>query len=88
MVVSGNDLWRGASAPTPFWSRTIDVDGEITGLSWSDREGVASRRALFAHRTGISVCQVDRENVWVMSRMKRVGYVEQIRLWEDQRCIG
>jgi len=52
IVALGNEVWRGASAPTPFWRRTIEVFSEITGRSWSEREGVASRRALFAQRTG------------------------------------
>ena len=53
MIVDfGNEVCRGASAPTPFWRRTIEVFSEIIGRSWSEREGVASRRALFAQRTG------------------------------------
>lgn len=52
IVEAGNEVWRGASAPTPFWRSTIEVFSEITGRSWSEREGVASRRALFAQRTG------------------------------------
>lgn len=60
-------MWRGASAPTPFWSNTIEVEGEMIGRSWSDREGVASRRALFAHRTG---CQRTSEASGRVSRSR------------------
>jgi hypothetical protein len=51
IVELGNEVCKGASAPTPFWRRTIEVFSEITGRSWSEREGVASRRALLAQRT-------------------------------------
>jgi hypothetical protein len=51
IVELGNEVCRGASAPTPFWRRTIEVFSDMIGRSWSEREGVASRRALLAHST-------------------------------------
>ena len=55
MVLDGNEACRGASAPTPFWSRTTEVEGEMMGRRVSESEGLASSRALLAHRTeGVS----------------------------------
>ena len=51
IVVLGNDSCSGVSIPTPFCKSTIDVKGEMTGRKWSDKEGTASSRALFAHMT-------------------------------------
>jgi hypothetical protein len=76
IVELGNEVWRGASAPTPFWRRTIEVFSEMIGRSWSEREGVASRRALFAQRTGYQL-RTGKASEWLVS--KKTEKIERVR---------